>query len=106
MFIHRSGLNPPSAYLKEFISTFSPLLVRKSTSARTPRKWVGTPCKAVHFSAITASTIDGGSNTSEGYTMQAPCDHAARFPRTRRVHDMKDQIISGFCDVIGNLSKQ
>jgi hypothetical protein len=55
---------------------------------------------------MTASTIDGGSNTSEGYKTQAPCDHAARFPRTRRVYITKDQIISGFCNKIENLSKQ
>lgn len=56
-----------------------------SSSASTPMKCVGTPCSAVHRSFDTASTMCGGENTGEGYTMAAADDQAARFPSTRRV---------------------
>lgn len=48
------------------MSSLSPLDFRFSTSPRTPRKCVGTPCSAVHRSCDTASTIAEGLNISLG----------------------------------------
>ncbi len=76
-------------HLSELMSAGKPASRRLSTSESTPRKWVGTPCKAVHFSATTASTMAGGSKVSEGYTIHEPCDQAARFPRTRRIRGLQ-----------------
>lgn len=53
-------------YLNLVMSSLSPLDFRLSTSPRTPRKCVGTPCSAVHRSCVTASTIAEGLNISLG----------------------------------------
>jgi hypothetical protein len=74
----------PTLYLKLEKSKLAPPFFLFSTSDRTPRKCVGTPCSAVHRSSTTASTIASGSKISDGYTMHAPCVQDAKFPRTRR----------------------
>jgi hypothetical protein len=80
-------------YRKRLKSSFSPASCRFCTSAKTPKKCVGTPCRAEHRSCTMASTIALGSYVSEGYTIQDPCDHAARLPRTRRakIQDKNDR---------------
>jgi hypothetical protein len=72
------------AYRSLLKSSFWPACCLFSTSVRTDRKCVGTPCRTVHFSSTTASTIAAASKVFDGYTTQDPCDHAARFPRTKR----------------------
>src|SRR5271169_1956339 len=44
---------------------------------------VGTPCRPVHFSSLTARNTSPGLNVSEAYTAVAPCVKTARFPNTR-----------------------
>jgi hypothetical protein len=77
----------------------------RSSSSKTPMKWVGTPCSAVHRSSDTVCTVALGSkdyaqyhqlwvvnaladkiDTSDAYTTAAPWTHAARFPNTKRVY--------------------
>ena len=71
-------------YRRFDVSTSLPSSRLRCTSASTPKKCVGTPWSAVQRSFVTASTMATGSYASEGYTMHAPCDQAARFPSTRR----------------------
>lgn len=79
-----------SAHLNVSKLNSSPEALRLSASAKIPKKCVGTPCSAVHFSSVTVSTTAAGSKVGEGYTMQAPWVHVAKFPRTRRVHEKRD----------------
>lgn len=96
-----------TAYRNLVISSLSPFAFRFSTSPRTPRKCVGTPCRAVHRSCVTASTIADGLNISLGYTMQDPCTQAARLPSTRRVHgNRRGSQIESRRGRGGDLSKQ
>lgn len=69
LFISSIGTDDPAAMPVRSFS-FSPSHVPSfllfSTSANTPRKCVGTPCNAVHCSAMSASAIAGGSKPGEG----------------------------------------
>jgi len=47
-----------------------------------PMNIVGTPCRAVHRSACTASSVARGSKPSEGLTMHEPWVTQARLPST------------------------
>lgn len=81
---HEGHVELSRFYRKCWKSNVTPLTCSlRSHSARTPRKCVGTPWSAVHFSSSIASTIAAGSYIGEGYTIDEPCVQAARLPSTR-----------------------
>ena len=86
MPVRRAGNIGPSAAVLPPAPALSPALpfFTLAPSSNTPRKCVGTPCSAVHRSSPSARTIAAGAKSGAGYTIDAPCAHAARLPRTRR----------------------